>query len=121
MVHAILKKMQTTGKKVITRIGLTYAPCMDTYTNIAYLNKCVLATSNNMFEQLLGKMREECREEPWGTLYKSFWASLFNFLNLKGDEADQTGPRLREEIMKEVMDRVIGDNCGVIRALELVG
>ena len=25
--------MQTTGKKVITRVlGLTYAPCMDTYT-----------------------------------------------------------------------------------------
>ena len=29
-----MKKMQTTGKKVITRVlGLTYAPCMDTYTN----------------------------------------------------------------------------------------
>ena len=26
--------MQTTGKKAITRVlGLTYAPCMDTYTN----------------------------------------------------------------------------------------
>ena len=26
--------MQTTEKKVITRVlGLTYAPCMDTYTN----------------------------------------------------------------------------------------
>ena len=28
--------MQTTGKKVITRVlGLTYAPCMDTYTNMS--------------------------------------------------------------------------------------
>ena len=30
--------MQTTGKKVITRVlGLTYEPCMDTYTNNSYL------------------------------------------------------------------------------------
>ena len=28
------REMQTTGKKVITRVlGLTHAPCMDTYTN----------------------------------------------------------------------------------------
>ena len=30
--------MQTTGKKVITRVlGLTYAPCMGTYTNSGWL------------------------------------------------------------------------------------
>ena len=31
------REMQTTRKKVITRVlGLTYAPCMDTYTNKGY-------------------------------------------------------------------------------------
>ena len=45
--------MQTTGKKVITRVlGLTYAPCMDTYTN---MKKCkpkvyLLATSYHGYD-----------------------------------------------------------------------
>ena len=83
---------------------------------LACLTKCWLATSADMFEDLLREMRDVCQKGPWVTLFNSFRKSLFSFPNLAGRDGDPTCTRFRAEIMKEdVMDRLYTE---VIAAFE---